>query len=101
MIELFGAIATVLAVAGVLLNNRRRINCFYLWLISNAICAVLHACTGLWSLCIRDVIFFVLAIEGIYRWRTKPQTPRDNYITIKQFFRERNNNETAKQKKKA
>jgi len=113
MIELFGTIATVLAVTGVLLNNRRRINCFYLWLISNSISAALHAYIGLWSLCVRDVIFFVLAIEGIYHWRKKPQTSGDDDTgiynidgskdkTTKQFFRDlRRKNEAAKQKTQA
>jgi nicotinamide riboside transporter PnuC len=71
MSGLFGGIATVLAVAGVFLNNRINIACFYLWIISNLICAVLHFNTGLWSLLVRDVIFIGFAIEGIIIWRRK------------------------------
>ena len=69
--ELIGAAATTLAIAGVLLNNRRMIACFYLWLISNAMTACLHYQAGLTSLVVRDVIFSVLAIEGLIRWRRK------------------------------
>ncbi|MBA7641204.1 hypothetical protein ES703_48880 [subsurface metagenome] len=36
MIEIFGSIAMVLAIWGVVLNNRLKIACFYLWLGSNA-----------------------------------------------------------------
>jgi len=67
-VEMLGMTATALAVAGVLLNNRRIIACFGLWMISNVICLVLHSSAGMVSLAIRDAIFFVLAIEGFMRW---------------------------------
>ena len=71
MIEIFGIIATALAILGVVLNNRRLIVCFYLWLISNALTGWIHYDAGIYSLLIRDIVFFVLAVEGIYRWRKK------------------------------
>lgn len=71
MIEIFGTIATALAIFGVLLNNRKLIVCFYLWLVSNLITAGIHFDAGIYSLLVRDLIFFGLAIEGIYRWRKK------------------------------
>jgi len=71
MAELFGSIATVLAVVGVVLNNRLNRICFGLWLVSNAICAGLHISVGLWSMVIRDIIFIALACEGWFRWRKK------------------------------
>jgi len=71
MAEVLGAIAAVLAVVGVLLNNRMNRICFAIWMVSNAICAILHASAGMWSLYWRDVIFYVLAIEGFYRWKFK------------------------------
>lgn len=71
MVEIFGTISTALAIFGVVLNNRRIIFCFYLWLISNGITAAIHFNVGIYSLLIRDLIFFTLAIEGIYRWRKK------------------------------
>jgi len=69
MLELFGTIAMVLAVAGVLANNRRMICCFYIWCVSNVISAAIHYQLGSMSLMIRDLVFIVLAIEGIYKWR--------------------------------
>ena len=69
MIELLGTIATVIAIAGVVLNNRKMIACFYLWLVSNAISAYIHWDTGVMSLVLRDLVFLVLAFEGIVRWR--------------------------------
>jgi nicotinamide riboside transporter PnuC len=70
-IELFGIITTLLAVSGVILNNRLRIECFYLWFVSNLISAVIHAEARIWSLCIRDMIFLILAVEGIWLWSKK------------------------------
>lgn len=70
-IEIFGLISTALAVTGVVLNNNKKAGCFYLWIFSNAICFVLHAVTGLYSLCLRDFIFFLLAFDGINKWRVQ------------------------------
>lgn len=71
MVEVLGTIATALAIGGVILNNRKIIFCFYLWLVSNFITAMIHYNAGIFSLLIRDLIFLVLATEGIYRWRKK------------------------------
>ena len=71
MIEILGTVCTTLAVAGVVLNNRLRIECFYLWLISNCIAASIHISAGLIAMSIKDLIFIVLAVEGIYKWRDR------------------------------
>jgi nicotinamide riboside transporter PnuC len=69
MAEFFGIFTMILAIAGVLLNNRKMSVCFYFWLCSNALSAAIHLQAGIWSLACRDIIFFVLAIEGIAKWR--------------------------------
>jgi nicotinamide riboside transporter PnuC len=69
--EIVGIISMVLAIIGVLLNNRKLIACFYLWLVSNALSAGIHFYAGIWSLFARDMIFFGLAVEGMIRWRKK------------------------------
>ncbi len=71
MIEIIGTIATILAIAGVLLNNRRFRVCFLVWLVSNAISLVIHAHLSVWSLMVRDAIFLVLAVEGWIKWGRK------------------------------
>jgi nicotinamide riboside transporter PnuC len=78
MIELIGTIATVLAICGVWLNNRKLIACFYLWFISNGLSAIIHWHTGTWSLMARDVIFIVLAVEGIRLWAKDRKAMRKN-----------------------
>ena len=71
MIEITGILTTALAVAGVLTNNRRLRVCFLLWMVSNAFTAGIHAYMGIYSLLVRDVIFFMLAIEGWFKWGKK------------------------------
>ena len=68
MLELIGTIATVIAVIGVLANNRRLRFCFLLWGISNTLTLIIHAQTDVWSLVVRDAVFLVLAVEGWIRW---------------------------------
>lgn len=66
--EIIGIVATVLAVAGVITNNRRLRLCFLLWLVSNGLTGGIHVHAGIWSLVARDTIFFVLAIVGWFKW---------------------------------
>ncbi len=71
MINLFGIISTILAVAGVVANNNRKAVCFYFWMVANTITCGLHVSAGVgeyWPLIARDIIFFILAIDGLRRW---------------------------------
>jgi nicotinamide riboside transporter PnuC len=69
MIEAIGLASTVIAIAGVCMNNRRLRWCFALWWISNLMTLAIHAHAGIWSLALRDLIFFVLAVEGWILWK--------------------------------
>lgn len=69
--EIIGIITTILAVIGVVVNNRRLRVCFLFWLVSNALSGLIHAQASIWSLVARDAIFFVLAIDGWIRWGRK------------------------------
>ena len=68
MIEIIGIVSTVLAVTGVIANNRRLRWCFIVWLLSNSISLVIHADAAIWSLVARDAIFIILAVEGWFKW---------------------------------
>jgi len=68
MLETIGTIATVLAITGVLANNRRLRWCFIVWMVSNSLTAGIHAYAGIWSLFVRDAIFLILAVEGWKKW---------------------------------
>ena len=71
MIELFGIISTVIAIGGVILNNRKKRLCFSLWVMSNAMSLVIHFDAGIWSLVVRDAVFLILAVEGWFKWGRK------------------------------
>ena len=71
MIEIFGALSAVIAIVGVIANNRRRRWCFALWLVSNFISAAIHMQAGIWSLFVRDLVFFILVAEGYFLWGKK------------------------------
>jgi hypothetical protein len=71
IIETLGIITTVLAVAGVVLNNRMDRKCFWFWIVSNAISCGLHLYIGLWSLAARDAAFLALAFDGLRLWWLK------------------------------
>jgi len=66
--EMLGVVVTVVAVAGVLLNNGRIAWCFPLWMASNGISLGLHVRARMWSLAVRDGIFLALAAAGWWQW---------------------------------
>ena len=69
LIQLLGLLGSGLALLGCRLNNKKRIGCFALWIISNAISAALHCLhADLWPYVLRDLAFLVLAIEGWREW---------------------------------
>jgi len=70
-IEIIGTIATVLAVGGVLANNRRLRWCVIAWMVSNSLTLGIHAYMAIWSLAVRDAIFLILAVEGWIKWGGK------------------------------
>lgn len=76
MLEVIGIISSVMAIAGVVLNNRMRIECFYLWWVSNAIFVGIHVHAGIWSLAGRDVVFLVLAVHGWHCWKKNRECTR-------------------------
>lgn len=71
MIEFIGTIATILAVTGVVLNNRKFRSCFVLFLFSNVLALGIHLNAGIYSIMVRDAIFIILAVEGWVRWGRK------------------------------
>lgn len=67
-LETAGWIATVGAIVGVILNNRRLRACFLIWIGTNAVSAAIHVAVGVWALTARDLAFLALAVEGYHRW---------------------------------
>ncbi len=74
--EMIGWAVTVIAVVGVLLNNRQNRWCFAVWMISNTLSAALHAEAAMWALTARDAIFLMLAVAGWRAWGSSEKTNR-------------------------
>lgn len=77
MIELLGLMTTILAVAGVLLNNYKLRACFIIWVFSNAISAYCHYEVNVQSLLLRDCIFILLAVHGWKQWKGMNENKTD------------------------
>ncbi len=75
MLEIIGVITTVIAVGGVILNNRKVRWCFCLWMVSNFLSMTIHVLAAvrgnneMWAFAVRDGIFLILAVEGWNKWR--------------------------------
>jgi len=74
-LEIIGAVATMLAVFGVVLNNRKCIWCFAVFSVSNTLTAYIHYSVEVWTVFARDLIFLMLAAEGAWRWSRDRKRP--------------------------
>lgn len=70
-IELISLAAMVIAITGVVLNNHGRRACFWVWLASNTISAMIHIHSGLVVMTVGDIIFAALAVHGLVCWSKK------------------------------
>lgn len=60
---------TILAIIGVVLNIKRNVYCFYIWLLTNGAFAVETALYGAWNMTFLFLIYFILAVMGILEWK--------------------------------
>lgn len=56
---------------GVVLNIKRRLECFYVWCVTNAAWTVVDAVHGIWSQAFLQFVYFLLAIWGLIEWKRK------------------------------
>jgi nicotinamide riboside transporter PnuC len=64
-------IVTVLSIAGVILNIRKNRFCFWIWAITNGAWCVVDFYHGLYSQAFLFLVYFGLALYGIWEWRKK------------------------------
>jgi nicotinamide riboside transporter PnuC len=67
--QIFHVISLLLAVSGVMLNNRKHRSSFLCWIFSNIIWGVVNWTHGLQVEALQNAIFLYLALDGLYRWR--------------------------------
>lgn len=69
------SILTLLALIGVVLNIKKKVLCFYIWLFTNASWAVVDFYKGIPMQGLLFTVYTFLAVYGIYEWR-KHETPK-------------------------
>lgn len=65
------------SIIGVILNIRRRPECFVIWSVTNAAWAVVDAVHGLWSQAFLQAVYFALAVWGLIEWTRFRRTTND------------------------
>lgn len=65
---------TVLSLLGTVLNVRKKVSCFYLWMLVNIAWIGVDVCQGLWARFVLDSTHLVFAIWGIVSWRDPPRS---------------------------
>ena len=73
-------IITIISLAGVILNVKKRPECFYLWAVANVAWAVIDFKAGLYAQSALFIVYFFLAIWGIYEWQIQNNENNDGKI---------------------
>jgi nicotinamide riboside transporter PnuC len=71
MFTAFTIVLTLLALLGVVLNIKKNIWCFYIWLVTNASWAVVDFYKGIPAQGALFSVYTLLAVYGIYEWKKK------------------------------
>jgi len=75
---------TGVALVGVLLNIEHDRRCFIIWFFTNAIFAIRTFILGAYDMALLFSIYWVLAIVGIYKWKTNPTTLIEENLKLAQ-----------------
>jgi len=71
MIDALSWIVSALALVGVVLNIYKRKECFYVWAVTNSCFGAYSFYKTAYSQSALFAVYFVLAIWGIYKWRSE------------------------------
>jgi nicotinamide mononucleotide transporter len=69
--DIFTWIITILAIVGVVLNIKKRVEGFYLWVGSNLAWVVIDYNAGLYAQAVLFMVYTGLSVWGIIEWRKK------------------------------
>lgn len=70
-------VLTVFSIIGVILNIRKNRICFWIWAFTNASWCAVDFYHGLYSQACLFLIYFGLAVYGIWHWRTRGNEGED------------------------
>ncbi len=60
---------TLISLTGTVLNVRKNISCFYVWLIGDILWCIFDLKSGTYGRALLDFVQVILAICGIFSWR--------------------------------
>ena len=63
-------IVTFFSILGVILNIKKNKKCFYIWAVTNFSWMVIDFRAGLYPQAALFSVYFILAIYGLYAWRS-------------------------------
>ena len=69
--QIFTWAMAALSLVGVVLNIKKRRECFYVWAVTNAAWVVIDIYHGIYAQAALLAVYFVLAIWGIFEWKTE------------------------------
>ena len=64
-------IVTAFGILGMVLNIKKRKECFYVWGCTNIAWTVIDIQAGVYSQALLQMIFFGASVWGIYEWRKR------------------------------
>lgn len=68
---MIGWIITILCLVGTVLNVKKIIYCFHIWIVANIAWLIFDISTGLYSRALLDFVQLIFAVWGIIEWRKK------------------------------
>lgn len=66
--EILGWLVMMLSLFGTVLNIKRRRECFFIWVFSNAFWMIVDFTHGIYSQSALHCVYFFLAIWGVLEW---------------------------------
>ncbi len=67
--EIFKWGLVLFSLVGVVLNNYKRPECFYIWAVTNCSWCIVNFAHGFIQQSLLFFTYFVLALHGLYKWK--------------------------------
>ena len=67
-------LTSLAALIGVWLNIQRRVACFWIWMVTNAVWVVADIRHEIYPQAALQSVYFLLSIYGIWRWSKRSET---------------------------
>jgi len=77
---LIGYIAAFFSLTGILLNIKKNILCWFMFMISDSLWFIYSIKTGQWAITITHTVFIITNFVGMYTWSKQRNTTGNNLI---------------------